>query len=131
LNLGQLAKAVADRFQLPEAEARKIIAFSLQEITGSLKAGRRAYLRSFCSFTKVIRQGKKVRHPRTGQIIWIPPRPDVEFRASPALLRSPADHKRSRAPRSKRRDKIRVPFQRRVEGHFLALRLGRLLTLSN
>lgn len=104
MNLGQLAKAVADRFQLPEAEARKIIAFSLQEIAGSLKAGRRAYLRSFGSFTKVIRQGKKVRHPRTGQIIWIPPRPDVEFRVSPALLRSPADHKPRRPLRRKRRD---------------------------
>ncbi|MEK6527710.1 MAG: HU family DNA-binding protein, partial [Nitrospirota bacterium] len=93
-NQGQLAEAVADRFRLSEAEARQLLAFTLQEIAAALKAGRRVYLRGFGSFTKVIRPGRKVRHPRTGEIIWIPPRPDVDFRASPAVLRGRARARR-------------------------------------
>jgi integration host factor subunit beta len=114
MNLGQLAKALADRFRLPEAEAKKLLTFALQEVAGSLKAGRRAYLRGFGAFAKVVRPGRKVRHPRTGEIIWIPPRPDIDFRASPALLRGLGPAARQRAQgRSKRPARGRAPARRR------------------
>lgn len=104
MNLGQLAKAIAGRFQLSESEVLQLLAFAFDEIAGALKAGRRAYFRGFGSFAKVIRPGRRVRHPKTGEIIWIPPRPDVDFAASRRLLRGvKAKARRRRAP-NKRRD---------------------------
>ena len=94
MNLGQLAKALADRFQLPEAEAKKLLAFALQEIAGALKAGRRAYLRGFGSFAKRIRPGRWFKNPRTGEREWIPARPYVDFRAAPTVLRGRARARR-------------------------------------
>ena len=88
MNLGQLAKAVAARFLLPEGQARELLAFALETMAGNLRAGRRVYFRDFGAFVKRIRPGRRVRHPRTGEIILIPGGPAVRFSASPALLRS-------------------------------------------
>lgn len=94
MNLGQLASAIAERFFLLKAQAKELLDFALEKIAESLQAERRVYFRGFGYFVKVIRPGRRVRHPRTGQIIWIPPRPDVDFRASPALLRALAAQRR-------------------------------------
>ena len=87
MNLDQLARAIAKEFFLSQAGADAIIDSILAKITSSLRKGERVYFRFFGSFTKVIRPGHKVRHPKTGQIIWIPPRPDVDFNPAKGLLK--------------------------------------------
>ena len=47
MNLGQLAKAVAARFLLPEGQARELLAFALETMAGNLRAGRRVYFRGY------------------------------------------------------------------------------------
>jgi len=104
VNLGQLAKAVAARFLLPEGQARELLAFTLETMAGNLRVGRRVYFRDFGAFVKRIRPGRRVRHPRTGEIILIPGGPAVRFSAAPALLRAIADAKPRRTAARKRRD---------------------------
>lgn len=102
MNQGRLAKEIAESFFIELSQAGEIVDFALARIAQELKAGRRVYFRGFGAFAKKLRPGRRVRHPKTGEIIWIPPRPGVDFNASPALLGS------TRAalapPGSKRRD---------------------------
>jgi len=104
VNLGQLASAIAERFDLPEAQAGQLLTFALETMAGNLRAGRRVYFRDFGAFVKRIRPGRRVRHPRTGEIIVIPGGPAVRFSASPALLRAIASSKPRRTAARKRRD---------------------------
>jgi len=104
VNLSQLALAIAERFAIPEAQAKQIVAFTFGKITETLKSGRRVYFRDFGAFTKRIRPGKWVRHPKTGKMIWIPPGPAVRFGAAPALLGAIALRKPRQPSRRKRRD---------------------------
>jgi nucleoid DNA-binding protein len=86
MNQGQLSQAIAKEFFLSQAGAAAIVDSILAKMTGSLRKGERVYFRGFGSFTKVIRPGRHVRHPKTGQLIWIPPRPDVDFNPAKGLL---------------------------------------------
>ncbi len=104
MNLSQLALSLAARFGLPEDQAKELLVFALTKIADSLKAGRRVYFRDFGSFAKKIRPARRVRHPRTGEIIWIPAGPAVRFGASPALIRAIAIRRPRRVARRKRRD---------------------------
>ena len=88
MNNGQLARAIAKEFFLSQVDAAAIINSILAKITGSLRKGERVYFRCFGSFIKVIRPGRHVRHPKTGQLIWIPPRPDVDFDPAKGLLKA-------------------------------------------
>ena len=90
----QLAKAIAKEFFLPQVDAVAIIDSILAKITGSLRKGEWVYLKDFGSFTKKIRPGRHVRHPKTGQLIWIPSRPDVDFNPAKGLLKTPAPRNR-------------------------------------
>jgi nucleoid DNA-binding protein/histone H3/H4 len=88
LNQGQLAAAIADKFNLQLAETGRIIDFLIDQVARDLRAGRRTYFRGFASFVKKIRPGRKYRHPKTGEIIQLPPRPYVDFTVSPAFLKT-------------------------------------------
>ena len=92
----QLARAIAKEFFLSGADAAAIIDSILAKITGSLKKGEWVYFKDFGSFTKKIRPGRHVRHPKTGQLIWIPPRPDVDFNPAKGLLKTLSATKKTR-----------------------------------
>jgi len=83
----QLAKAIAKEFFLPLVDAAAVVNSILAKMTGSLRKGERVYFKDFGSFTKKIRPGRHVRHPKTGQLIWIPPWPDVDFNPVKSLLK--------------------------------------------
>ena len=104
MNEGELSREIADRFELPKAQAKAVLTLVLSSVIGALKRGEQVYFRSLGVFTKVIRPGRRVRHPETGEIIWIPPRLDVDFTASRRLLRALKEKKKTRRARSKRRD---------------------------
>ena len=99
MNQSQLARAIAKELFLSQAGAAAIIDSILAKITGSLRKGERVYLKDFGSFTKKTRPGRHVRHPKTGQLIWIPPRPDVDFNPAKGLL--PAKQRGGSAPGGK------------------------------
>ena len=82
----QLARAIAKEFFLSQVDAAAIIDLILAKITGSLRKGEWVYLKDFGSFTKKTRPGRHVRHPKTGQLIWVPPWPDVDFNPAKGLL---------------------------------------------
>ncbi|MDO8804530.1 MAG: HU family DNA-binding protein [Elusimicrobiota bacterium] len=88
LNQGQLAAAIAGKFNLQLTETGEIIDFLIAQVAQDLRAGRRTYFRGFASFVKKTRPGRHVRHPKTGQLIWIPPRPDVDFNPAKGLLKA-------------------------------------------
>lgn len=104
MNFGQLASAIAERFLLPEDQARQLLAFALGTMAGNLRAGRRVYFRDFGAFARKIRPGRWFKNPRTGERTWIPPRPYIAFSAAPGLLRVLTARKRRRTARRKRRD---------------------------
>ena len=84
----QLAKAIAKEFFLSQVDAAAILDSILARMTGSLQKGEWVYFKDFGSFTKKIRPGRNVRHPKTGQLIWIPPWPDVDFNPAKGLLKT-------------------------------------------
>jgi nucleoid DNA-binding protein len=84
----QLARAAAREFYLSLAEAGRLVDFLFSEITGSLRKDERVYLKDFGIFIKKTRPGRHVRHPRTGKLIWIPPRTDVDFNPAKGLLKA-------------------------------------------
>jgi nucleoid DNA-binding protein len=88
MNQGELTLAIAKRFFLTQVESQEIIKFILAEIAGDLKKGKRISLRGFGSFTKEKRSSKKVRHPKTGEIITIPERITVDFNPSESLIQN-------------------------------------------
>ena len=88
MNQSQLARTIAKEFILSQVDAAAIINSILIQIAASLKKGERVYFRNFGSFVKVVHPGHKVRHPKTGQIIWIPARPDVDFKPAKGLLKA-------------------------------------------
>lgn len=96
LNQGELAAAIAARFNLQLAETGRIIDFLIDQVAQDLRAGRRTYFRGFASFVKKIHPGRKYRHPKTGQIIQLPPRPYIDFTVSPAFLRTLGARKKPR-----------------------------------
>ncbi len=86
MNQSQLARAIAKEFFLSLVDAAAIIDLILAKMAGSLRKGEWVYLKDFGSFTKKIRPGRHVRHPKTGQLIWVPPWPDVDFNPAKGLL---------------------------------------------
>lgn len=88
----QFTRAVAEKFFLSQAESGRIIRFFLAKIKDELVNGRRVCFHGFGSFTKKGYPGKRVRHPKTGKIIWIPPKTVVDFNPSKLLLKTLRSH---------------------------------------
>ncbi|MCK5592118.1 MAG: HU family DNA-binding protein [Candidatus Pacebacteria bacterium] len=86
MNKKQLTNAISKRFFLTQVESGEIIKFILSSVTKDLKKGERVYFRDFGSFVKEKRKSKKVRHPKTGQIITIPEKTTVDFNPSESLI---------------------------------------------
>ena len=88
MNRGQLARALAKTFSLPQAQAEGILAFLIDQVGQALRRRERLFLRDLGAFTRGVRAAKRVRHPKTGRLIKIPPRPDVRVNPARALLRA-------------------------------------------
>jgi len=83
----QLARAIAKEFFLSQVDAAAILDSMLAKMTASLQKGEWGYFKDFGSFAKKTRPGRHVWHPKTGQLIWIPPRLDVDFNPAKGLLK--------------------------------------------
>lgn len=103
LNQGELAAAIADKFNLQLTETGDIIDYLIDQVGQDIRAGRRTYFRGFASFVKKIHPGRKYRHPKTGEIIQLPPRPYVDFTVSPAFLKTLGVTKTTPRPAGRRK----------------------------
>ena len=80
-----LTRALAKAFGLPHVKGQRILRSLLETIAHALATKETVSLRGFGSFRPVRRAAKKVRHPKTGEIVTIPARITVSFSPSPAL----------------------------------------------
>ena len=85
MNQGEMVERLAWEFNLPKAEARRILKFFLEEMKKDLMVGERVYFRGFGSFEKVKREEREVRHPQTGEMMTIPEHYTVKFNPSEEL----------------------------------------------
>jgi nucleoid DNA-binding protein len=80
-----LARALSRKFALPRREAPRLLRFLIDQTAAALARGERLTLHGFGVLYPVHRATKKVRHPKTGEVLTLPARRTAAFRPSPAL----------------------------------------------
>jgi nucleoid DNA-binding protein len=63
-------------------EAKEIVEKVIDEIKTAIKRNEHVTISNFGSFSLQIHKSKRVRHPKTGKIVTIPPRNIVKFKQS-------------------------------------------------
>ncbi len=82
----ELVKKLYKRFPaMKENEVESLINIILQEISQSLKEGKRVELRGFGAFSLRKRAARVARNPRTGEQVKVADRNSVYYRAGKAL----------------------------------------------
>ncbi len=85
-----LKKRVNQLYQGPQVSeflARRALEAILDLIQEGVNREKKVCLRGFGTFSLKTLRGKKVRHFPSGEMITLPERPKVVFRASPSLLK--------------------------------------------
>ncbi|KAF0248196.1 MAG: DNA-binding protein HU-beta [bacterium] len=85
MNKKSLIELVKKDTQLTEQESAKVVTQILESITSTLSSGEKVDLRGFGAFSVHKRAARKGRNLNTGEIIEIPARKAVSFRASKTL----------------------------------------------
>ena len=83
----ELTRALAKAFGLPHVKSQRILRALLEHMAQALETKETVALRSFGSFRRVRRAAKKVRHPKTGEILTVPTHVVISFRPAPALTK--------------------------------------------
>ena len=81
----ELVEAVAEATGLTKADATRAIDATFAAITGALKDGDKVPLVGFGTFAVSKRAAREGRNPQTGEIVKIPARNAVTFKAGTAL----------------------------------------------
>ena len=72
--------------ELNQSDFEDVINYFCEDITAALKDGRRVELREFGTFfLKKIKEKYSARNPKTGELIYVPEKNKVRFRASKNL----------------------------------------------
>jgi len=74
-----LIDRVAKKFGLKKKEADAIVKFIFQEIAETVKKGERVSIQGFGAFELRELKERKIRNPRTGEVIEIPKRKKMVF----------------------------------------------------
>ena len=74
-----LIDRVAERFGLKKKNAEAIVKFIFQEIAESVKKGERVSIQGFGAFELRELKERKIRNPRTGEVIEVPAKKRVFF----------------------------------------------------
>ena len=74
-----LIDRVAEKFGLKKKEAEAIVKFVFQEIAETVKKGERVSIQGFGAFELRELKGRKIRNPRTGEVVKVPKREKVVF----------------------------------------------------
>lgn len=82
----EIARELAERKDLPLADAIKAVDGVIDIMKDAFKNGRNVYLRGLGSFVIKERKEKTGRNPRTGEVIIIPAHKEVKFNQSQSLI---------------------------------------------
>ena len=74
-----LIDKVAKKFGLKKKDAEAIVKFIFQEIAETVRRGERVSIQGFGAFELRELKERKIRNPRTGEVIEIPNREKVVF----------------------------------------------------
>lgn len=82
----EIARELAERKDMPLADAIKAVDGVIDIMKDAFKNGRNVYLRGLGSFVIKERKEKTGRNPRTGEVIIIPAHKEVKFNQSKSLI---------------------------------------------
>lgn len=82
----EIARELAERKDMPLADAIKAVDGVIDIMKDAFKNGRNVYLRGLGSFIIKDRKEKTGRNPRTGEVIIIPAHKEVKFNQSQSLI---------------------------------------------
>jgi nucleoid DNA-binding protein len=82
----EIARELAERKDMPLADAIKAVDGVIDIMKDAFKNGRNVYLRGLGSFAIKERKEKAGRNPRTGEVIIIPAHKEVKFNQSQSLI---------------------------------------------
>ena len=85
----EIARELAERKDMPLADAIKAVDGVIDIMKDAFKNGRNVYLRGLGSFVIKERKEKTGRNPRTGEVIIIPAHKEVKFNQSQSLIVKP------------------------------------------
>jgi len=75
-----LIDKVAEEFGIKKKDAEAVVKFLFKEITEALKRGERVSIQGFGVFDLKEHKERKIRNPRTGEVIEVPRKKKVYFR---------------------------------------------------
>lgn len=82
----EISRELAERKDMPLADAIKAVDGVIDIMKDAFKNGRNVYLRGLGSFVIKERKEKTGRNPRTGDVIIIPAHKEVKFNQSQSLI---------------------------------------------
>lgn len=82
----EIARELAERKDMPLADAIKAVDGVIDIMKDAFKNGRNVYLRGLGSLVIKERKEKTGRNPRTGEVIIIPAHKEVKFNQSKSLI---------------------------------------------
>lgn len=82
----EIARELAERKDMPLADAIKAVDGVIDIMKDAFKNGRNVYLRGLGSFVIKEHKEKAGRNPRTGEVIIIPAHKEVKFNQSQSLI---------------------------------------------
>jgi DNA-binding protein HU-beta len=82
----EIARELAERKDMPLADAIKSVDGVIDIMKDAFKNGRNVYIRGLGSFVIKERKEKTGRNPRTGEVIIIPAHKEVKFNQSQSLI---------------------------------------------
>ncbi len=86
MNKGELVEKVAKECELGKAVAEQVLASVFRAITDAMVAGEKLTLLGFGTFSVSERAAREGRNPQTGEIINIPAKKVVKFKAGAKLV---------------------------------------------
>ncbi len=87
MNYSELVKKVAQNAKLPKAAIDRILKAFADVTIEELRKKDRLRIKGFGIFSVSLRRSRKVRNPRTGDILITPPRNVVKFKAAASIIR--------------------------------------------
>lgn len=85
MNKAELVAAIAAEAQMPKAQAQKALDATINAIAGALKKGENVQMIGFGTFAVVEKAARKGINPATKQVIEIPAKRAVKFKAGAGL----------------------------------------------
>lgn len=85
MNKTELVSSIALKSGLSKADAKKALDATIEAIADALKADEKIALIGFGTFAAPVRPERQAKNPRTGEVITVPAKKVVKFKAGKEL----------------------------------------------